>query len=93
MHNDTPLHLSAENGHLCVVEYLVNQKADIKAENIDDLTPLHRAAANCHLRIVEYLVNQKADINAKNNDVEFLYSIKLLSIMLLQMVISVLLNI
>jgi len=25
----TPLHLAAENGHLSVVEYLVNQIADI----------------------------------------------------------------
>jgi len=29
----TPLHFAAHYGHLCVVEYLVNQKADIK--NID----------------------------------------------------------
>jgi len=29
----TPLHLAAQNGHLSVVEYLVNQKADINATN------------------------------------------------------------
>jgi len=29
----TPLHLAANSGHLCVVEYLVNQKADINAKN------------------------------------------------------------
>ena len=29
----TPLHVAAQNGHLSVVEYLVNQKADIKARN------------------------------------------------------------
>jgi len=29
----TPLHLAAEKGHLSVVEYLVNQKADINAKN------------------------------------------------------------
>jgi len=28
-----PLHLAADNGHLRVVEYLVNQKADINAKN------------------------------------------------------------
>jgi len=28
----TPLHYAAENGHLSVVEYLVNQKADINAK-------------------------------------------------------------
>jgi len=29
------LHWAAENGHLSVVEYLFNQKADIKAKNND----------------------------------------------------------
>jgi len=28
----TPLHVAAQNGHLSVVEYLVNQKADINAK-------------------------------------------------------------
>jgi len=31
--NFTPLHLAAKDGHICVVEYLVNQKADINARN------------------------------------------------------------
>jgi len=31
----TPLHLAAENGHLSVVEYLFNQKADIDAKDSD----------------------------------------------------------
>jgi len=29
----TPLHNAAWNGHLSVVEYLVNQKADINAKD------------------------------------------------------------
>jgi len=29
----TPLHWAAQYGHLSVVEYLVNQKADINAKN------------------------------------------------------------
>ena len=29
----TPLHFAAEKGHLSVVEYLVNQKADINAKD------------------------------------------------------------
>jgi len=28
----TPLHYAASNGHLSVIEYLVNQKADINAK-------------------------------------------------------------
>jgi len=76
-----------------VVEYLVNQKADINAKNNDDQTPLHYAAENGHLSVVEYLVNLKAELNAKGFRVEFLYLIGLLFIMLLLMVIIVLLNI
>jgi len=29
----TPLHFAAMGGYLCVVEYLVNQKADINANS------------------------------------------------------------
>jgi len=82
----TPLHRAAENGHLSVVEYLVNQNADINAQayqrNIG--TPLHYAAQNGHLRVVEYLVNQKADINAKHHRIEFLHINILLFIVLLK---------
>ena len=85
--------MASKNGHLSVVEYLVNQKADINAINDDGYTPLHNAASKGHLSVVEYLVNQKADINAKDNRVEFLYLIGLLFIMRLIMVILVLLNI
>jgi len=71
MKNSTPLHVSSRYGHLSVVEYLVNQKADINAKNKDGWTPLQWAAENGHLSVVEYLVNQKADINAKDYSVEF----------------------
>jgi len=57
------------------------------------MTPLHWAALRGHLSVVEYLVNQKADINAIAFDVEFLYLIGLLFILLLKMIILVLLNI
>ena len=91
----TPLHYAADNGHLSVVEYLVNQKAYINAQSsgYPSGTPLHLAACKGHLSVVEYLVNQKADINAKDGGVEFLYLIGLLFIVLLKMVILVLLNI
>ena len=91
--NSTPLHFAAGKGHLRVIEYLVNQKADINAKNKDDCTPLHYAARNGHLSVVEYLVNRKADINAKNKYVEFLSLKILLFTMLLKTVILVLLNI
>jgi len=31
---NTPLHFAAANGHLSVVEYFVNQKANINSKNI-----------------------------------------------------------
>jgi len=86
----TPIHYAAQRGHLSVVEYLVNQKADINARAKDDWTPLHYAAENGHLSVVEYLVNQKADINAKDTSVEFIYLVGLLFIGLLIVVIFVL---
>jgi len=61
----THLHYAAYNGHLSVVEYLFNQKADINAKDKFEMTPLHNAAREGHLSVVEYLVNQKADINAQ----------------------------
>jgi len=33
MFSSTPLHLAAQKGHLSIVEYLVNQKADINAKD------------------------------------------------------------
>jgi len=40
MIRSTPLHFSSCYGHLCVVEYLVNQKADINTKNKTGYTPL-----------------------------------------------------
>ena len=55
MFHQTPLHFAAENGHLSVVEYLVNQKADMNAKDKYNWTPLHYASQNDHLSVVEYL--------------------------------------
>jgi len=87
--------LAAWNGHLSIVEYLVNQKVEINARvtSYPSETSLHLAAWNGHLSVVEYLVNQKADINLKTDYVEFIYLIRLLFIELLTMDILVLLNI
>jgi len=93
MKNSTPIHFSAKYGHLSVIEYLVNHKADINAKDENNWTPLHYAARKGHLSVVEYLFNQKAEINAKTTSVDFLYVIGLLFIWQLKMVILVLLNI
>ena len=61
--------------------------------NMENSTPLHYAAKYGNFSVVEYLVNQKADLNARTKDIEFIYLIGLLSILRLQRVISMLLNI
>jgi len=59
--------------HLPLLDFMIENGADINAKGNDYLTPLHYASKNGHLSVVEYLVNQKADINAKECRVEFLY--------------------
>ena len=89
----TPLHGASSSGHLGVVEYLVNNRAEINVkDNSFDFTPLHIASQNGHLNVVQYLVNQRADINSKAGRKIFLCLILLLFIMLLQVVILMLLN-
>jgi len=55
MFNDTPLHLAAYNGHLNVVEYLVNQRAEINLKNHDGKTPLILANKNQNKEIAKFL--------------------------------------
>jgi hypothetical protein len=68
--SNTPLHWAAENGHLDVVKYLVEEKgADGKAADKNGNTPLHWAARYDHWDVVKHLVEQKgADVNASFND-------------------------
>ena len=75
--DETPLHYAAQFGHLSVVKYLVNQKADIntQANWYPSGTPLHYSAQFGHISIVEFLVKQNADINAKDKWFEILYFI------------------
>ena len=52
----TPLHYAAREGHLSVVEYLVNQKADINAKNYHGETPLGVAKKS---NVVEFLNSKR----------------------------------
>ena len=57
----TPLHWAASNGSLSVVEYLVNQKANINAKDDDGKTPLRLASENKNKRIAEFLKKNGAE--------------------------------
>ena len=58
---DTPLSIAAENGHLLVVRYLVEQDADIQKVSNFDWTPLLNASRCGHFEVVRYLLEQGAD--------------------------------
>jgi ABC-type phosphate/phosphonate transport system substrate-binding protein len=51
-------------GHLATVQYLVNQGADVTAE---DNRVVRWASMDGHLATVQYLVNQGADVTAQDN--------------------------
>ncbi|WP_082932811.1 ankyrin repeat domain-containing protein [Ralstonia insidiosa] len=61
---DAALQVSAENGHLEVTKYLVEQGTNIHA---DDDAALRNSAGDGHLSVVKYLVEQGANIHAKND--------------------------
>src|SRR6185312_8461130 len=63
----TPLLCAAEKGHKDVVEFLLQNKADIKAKSDSGWTALHAAAYHGHKDVAELLVANKADVNAREN--------------------------
>jgi len=56
--NWTPLHYAARHGHLSVVEYLVNQKADINARDSNGKTALGQASVYSRSNVVDFLRNK-----------------------------------
>jgi len=54
----TPLHCAALNSHLNVVEYLVNQKADINSRDSNGETALARASDYSRSNVVDFLRNK-----------------------------------
>ncbi|MEW9810211.1 MAG: ankyrin repeat domain-containing protein (plasmid) [Candidatus Symbiodolus clandestinus] len=65
----TALHFAAEQGHLEMVQLLLNNRADIEArdrnsEGRDNWTPLHLAAKNGHLAVVQELINRGAAVDS-----------------------------
>lgn len=60
--SSTPLHLAALNGRKGIVEFLLNNKADINLADAQGCLPLHLASWNGHGDIVELLL--KYDTNS-----------------------------
>jgi len=65
----TPIHYAARSGHLDVVQYLVEQEADVDfVTRAGKATALHRACTTGKLPVVEYLLSRKADVTLQDSD-------------------------
>ncbi|MBN2230334.1 MAG: ankyrin repeat domain-containing protein [Candidatus Thorarchaeota archaeon] len=62
---NTALHLACDNGHLAVVEFLIEQGVDIAAMNCIDMTPLHMAVRNGHAAVVRYICDKALPITER----------------------------
>ena len=63
---ETALIYASTEGHLAILNILLDNQADINAQDHTGSTPLHLASFNGHLSIVETLVEQGAEINIQD---------------------------
>jgi ankyrin repeat protein len=64
----TLLHSAARYGALSVIQYLIEEGADLNAKDESGNTPLHLAALHCHDKAAELIIQANPDINALNED-------------------------
>jgi len=66
-YGNTCIYKAIENGHLKVIQALVNGGADINHKNNNGITPLMQAAWSGKLDCMKYLIDRKAELNDKDN--------------------------
>ncbi len=63
---ETPLQITATEGHLSVARLLIGRGAQLNVMSSGDYTHLHRAASKGHLDMVRLLIERGAITHAKN---------------------------
>ncbi|XP_049821633.1 poly [ADP-ribose] polymerase tankyrase isoform X3 [Aethina tumida] len=61
--HSTPLHFASGYNRVAVVEYLLQQGADVHAKDKGGLVPLHNACSYGHYEVTELLVKHGASVN------------------------------
>ena len=61
--SQTPLHLAVIEGHLEIVKYLIDKKADVNAQDRQGWTPIFCACSANHLEIIDILIDNGAQLN------------------------------
>ena len=64
----TPLHWAAGQGNLQVISALLEQEADVNAQDNNLWTPLHEAVSNGDLKTASFLLERGADVNAQDSN-------------------------
>ena len=63
----TPLHRASYNGHVEVVEYLLQAGADVQSQTVDCWQPLHCACRWNKVAVADILLQNGAHVNAQSN--------------------------
>ncbi|MHA1930395.1 MAG: ankyrin repeat domain-containing protein [Candidatus Thorarchaeota archaeon] len=63
--SESALHLASSKGYLEIVEFLVDNGADMLLKNGVDMTPIHLAARDGQTRIVEFLLQKVGKISER----------------------------
>jgi len=66
--NDTRLHTAARQGQATVVQFLLENGAEVDARNKSVRTPLHEASVTGRRAVVQLLLDRKADPNAADQN-------------------------
>ena len=62
-----PLHLTSQDGHVKIAQFLVEHGTARVAQDISGMTPLHLTSSSGHLDLARFLVEHGPDAAPKNN--------------------------